>query len=383
MGDSRYHMAAVQGRHRTLGRLIIAATLVASGCRAGSALKQATTAAPRIAATVRVPTATATPVLEGAALSTPTVSAPQAPVSASPVDRAGALALGGATPVRSLPSMIEGTTVRTLPDRQPVEIQREVRGQRWVVGDQGWAMAIQDWSNIWYQIDGGYVYAGFVFIPRPGELNAVLDRSGAHWVDVDLNAQTATAMISDRSVHVAAATTGKPGFETPGGEHSVQYRKFNETMTSAQAAIQDPNEQYDVKNVLYTQYFDGAGDALHLNYWQPDGVFGRQRSSHGCVGLELHDAQFFWLFASSGSRVSIHPIASSTARPSSSPAASSTAAATSATGESPSATSLATTVPAPTQDPRLTERFTRTGAAEATIPPPPPPPVFPARPPAR
>jgi hypothetical protein len=227
-----------------------------------------------------------------------------------PIEHIDALALGGATPVRSAPSMIDGQTVATLADRQPIVIQREVRGQRWVVGDQTWAMAIQDWSNLWYQIDGGYVYAGFVYIPRPGELNSLADTSAEHWVDVDLTTQTARAMIGDQAVMTAAITSGKPGFETPVGEHAIEPwgRKFNETMTSTQAGIKDPQNQYDVHNVLYTQYFDTEGDALHLNYWQPAGVFGSQRTSHGCVGLQLHDAEYFWLFARPGTRVVIRPL---------------------------------------------------------------------------
>jgi hypothetical protein len=266
--------------------------------------------------------------------------------------------------------MSDGTTQRTLGDRQPLKILGEVRGERWVVGDQTWAMAIQDWTNIWYRVDGGYVYAGFVYVPRAGELEALGDRSATHWVDVDLNAQAATAMVGDRTVHVAQVTTGKPGFETPGGDHSVQYRKFNETMTSSQAAIQDPNEQYDVHNVLYTQYFDGSGDALHLNYWQPDSVFGRQRSSHGCVGLQLHDAQFFWLFASSGTKVSIHPQSSETPTPTST--ATPAPSATLATSPTPDVTAAPS---GQTQSPASIPATRRQG--QGSLPPMPPPPVFP------
>jgi hypothetical protein len=348
--------------------LLVAATFVIGGCGTGPVVSYPAIATPSI---VNLPSSTAT----GTPASTPTATPTEAAITSTPADYSGALALGGNTPVRSAPSMDDGSTVRTLADRQPVKILGEVRGQRWVVGDQTWAMAIQDWTNVWYKVAGGYVYAGFVYVPRPGEADALLDRGGAHWVDVDLNAQTATAMVGDRSVHMAAATTGKPGFDTPAGEHSVQYRKFNETMTSTQAAIQDPNEQYDVKNVLYTQYFDATGDALHLNYWQPDGVFGRQRSSHGCVGLELHDAQFFWLFTSSGSRVSIHPQPSSTPTPTSTPTVTATATSTASAPATATATATAGTPPAASQDPGSNERFSR-ATPTVTIPPPPPPPVF-------
>jgi lipoprotein-anchoring transpeptidase ErfK/SrfK len=58
--------------------------------------------------------------------------------------------------------------------------------------------------------------------------------------------------------------------------------------------------------VLFTQYFDRQGDALHLNYWRPESAFGAQPTSHGCVGMLLHDAQYLWLFAEPGMRVEIH-----------------------------------------------------------------------------
>jgi lipoprotein-anchoring transpeptidase ErfK/SrfK len=103
-------------------------------------------------------------------------------------------------------------------------------------------------------------------------------------------------------------TTGKSGYDTPQGHYQLwpSGRVYNETMTSSQAAIDDPAEAYNVKNVLYTQYFTGQGDALHLNYWQPEWVFGAQPTSHGCVGLMLHDAQWLWLFVQSGTMLNIH-----------------------------------------------------------------------------
>ena len=63
---------------------------------------------------------------------------------------------------------------------------------------------------------------------------------------------------------------------------------------------------YDVENVLFTQYYDQKGDALHLNYWRPVSVFGNTPTSHGCVGMLPHDAQYFWLFGAPGMRVEIH-----------------------------------------------------------------------------
>jgi hypothetical protein len=203
--------------------------------------------------------------------------------------------------VRSAPSSTEGQVVRRLASGSPVQILGVVKGERLVVGDQDWPMAQQSWTDNWYQVDGGYIYSGFVYIPRAGE-GSPFDRSGTRSIQVNTATQTLQAMIGGEVVFSAPVTTGKDGFDTPKGRYTVGGggRVVNETMTSSQAGINNPAEQYNVKNVLVTQYFDGAGDALHLNYWQPEGVFGAARTSHGCVGLLIHDAQWLWFFASGG-----------------------------------------------------------------------------------
>jgi lipoprotein-anchoring transpeptidase ErfK/SrfK len=131
--------------------------------------------------------------------------------------------------------------------------------------------------------------------PIPGP-----DVSGERWILVDLASQTATAMIGDAPLYTALVTTGKDGWETPRGEWAIVSRVENETMTSASIGAE---EYYVLTDVLYTQYFTTRGHALHLNYWRPDSYFGRVRSSHGCVGMRLADAEFFWKFATIGTRV--------------------------------------------------------------------------------
>lgn len=132
-------------------------------------------------------------------------------------------------------------------------------------------------------------------IPGPGV-------TGERWIDVDLEHQTATAMIGDRPLYTALVTTGKDGWETPKGTFHILRRVADETMTSASIGAE---EYYVLTHVLYTQYFTNQGHALHLNYWRPNYYFGRIRSSHGCVGMRLADAKFFWDFATYGTRVTI------------------------------------------------------------------------------
>jgi lipoprotein-anchoring transpeptidase ErfK/SrfK len=126
---------------------------------------------------------------------------------------------------------------------------------------------------------------------------------GERWIDVDLANQTATAMIGSQPLYSALVTTGKDGWETPRGTFHILSRVPDETMTSAAIGAE---EYYVLDHVLYTQYFTDRGHALHLNYWRDDSYFGRVRSSHGCVGMRLADAKFFWDFATFGTRVTVH-----------------------------------------------------------------------------
>ena len=249
------------------------------------------------------PPPTPSPTAAPTRTATPTPAPTQRPVQ---VARGSALIIGDGVAVRSAPSTKEGRVVASLGNLAQVQILGAVKGERWVVGDQDWPMVPHSWTDTWYQVDGGYVYSAYVFIPTANE-GSPFDRSAERSVQVDIRTQTLRAFVGERVVFTAAVTTGKNGFETPPGRYTVGAwgRVANETMTSGQAGINDEAEAYHVKNVLFTQYFDALGDALHLNYWQPESLFGNTRTSHGCVGLFLHDAQWLWLFTQGGVRLVI------------------------------------------------------------------------------
>lgn len=125
---------------------------------------------------------------------------------------------------------------------------------------------------------------------------------GERWILVDIANQTTSAMIGDEPIYTALVTTGTDGWDTPVGTWFIGYRVENETMTSESIGAE---EYYVLEDVLYTQYFTNEGHALHLNYWRTDDYFGNTRSSHGCVGMRLADAEFFWNFATIGTRVTV------------------------------------------------------------------------------
>jgi lipoprotein-anchoring transpeptidase ErfK/SrfK len=199
----------------------------------------------------------------------------------------------------------------TIRDLAKVSITAAVRGENWLVGSQTWVSSVPDWSSEWYQLgDGSFVYGPFVFVLAEGEISPLTPapQGQEKWIDVNLSEQRARAMVGGEAVFVAPISSGAPPFGTPIGSFAVQRdgRIAVERMTAAQAGYQAGQAQYDVERVLFTQYFDLGGDALHLNYWRPHSVFGRTPTSHGCIGLELHEAQYFWLFATAGTRVEIH-----------------------------------------------------------------------------
>jgi hypothetical protein len=202
--------------------------------------------------------------------------------------------------------------VQRLAAGSAVQLVAAVYGENWIIGDQDWVPLAHAWERVWYQLqDGSYVYRPFVMLASDGP--SARD-SGERYVVIDLDQQTAWAMEGDIPVRAMAVTTGEPEFATPVGEFRVQARVESERMTSASAGF-GADEHYDVQRVLFTQYFAAGGFALHLNYWQPNTVFGNYPTSHGCVGLQLADAQFLWLFGAHGMRVIIRESGGATPAP--------------------------------------------------------------------
>ncbi len=244
---------------------------------------------PTLKPTLRPTPHTPTPSPVPATPSPTPVPATPAPL---PVPSGAARIIGTGVQAHSEPASYSAVT-RSLPDGTAVTPTEIVYGQNWVVGDQALYAADQGWQDKWYRLaEGDYVYYAWVYVQFEGETQPWDVPAAGRWVDVDTTAQTLTAGAGDTTFFHAAITSGKPSTETPAGSWAVYTRIENETMQSNNLA-----DSYYVENVLYTQYIIG-GIALHLNYWQPNEVFGGYTTSHGCVGLKIHDAQWMWLFGS-------------------------------------------------------------------------------------
>jgi hypothetical protein len=135
------------------------------------------------------------------------------------------------------------------------------------------------------------------------QLNGAPGWSASIWprrIVVDISEQYLTAYEGETVVFRAAIATGRDGFNTPIGEYAIYYRLPMQTMRGTAGG-----ETWDVPNVPWVQYVVG-GVALHGTYWHDlwgTGV----RMSHGCINLNIDDAQWLYEWAEIGVPVTIQP----------------------------------------------------------------------------
>ncbi len=131
------------------------------------------------------------------------------------------------------------------------------------------------------------------------------DSPSGRWIDVNLTEPARiTAYEGDQAVHSALVIIGTQGRQTPTGHYRILRRVADETMDSATIGIpRNGPGGYYLRHVLYTQYFTNDGASLHYNYWSSN--FGHP-GSHGCLGMSLEDARWFWNWAGVGTPINIH-----------------------------------------------------------------------------
>jgi hypothetical protein len=192
---------------------------------------------------------------------------------------------GSAVHIRNLPVVAEETELRHLPNNSTLTVL-----------EKGTASDGAEWYRVG---DGQYIRAQEVRLPKPPP-----DLHEGRWIDVDLSQPAMiTAYEDDKAVYSALAIIGTEATPTLRGEFRVIRRVENETMDSSTVGIpRDAEGGYYLKDVLYTQYITSQGAAIHYNWWL--GTFGLP-GSHGCLGLNLADSEWFWEWASIGTPVTV------------------------------------------------------------------------------
>ncbi|MFI1073919.1 Ig-like domain-containing protein [Streptomyces puniciscabiei] len=101
---------------------------------------------------------------------------------------------------------------------------------------------------------------------------------------VDANTQTMTVVRDGRTIRSIPISTGSPQHTTYNGQMVIS-EKFTQTrMDSRTVGL---GGEYDIPDVPHAMRLTDSGTFIHGNYWYNRGnpPFGREGTSHGCVGL--------------------------------------------------------------------------------------------------
>ncbi|MGX1566227.1 L,D-transpeptidase [Streptomyces sp. NPDC055506] len=101
---------------------------------------------------------------------------------------------------------------------------------------------------------------------------------------VDVNTQTMTVVRDGKTIKTIPISAGSPEHTTYNGQMVIS-EKFTQTrMNSRTVGL---GGEYDIPDVPHAMRLTTSGTFIHGNYWYNKGnpPFGRQGTSHGCVGL--------------------------------------------------------------------------------------------------
>ncbi len=137
--------------------------------------------------------------------------------------------------------------------------------------------------------------------PVQQQLPAAAEWAPTNWVrhiEVDLTAQMLTAYEGGMAIYRAPVATGRDGFNTPTGTYAVYLKYPIQTMQGSAGG-----ESWYVPDIPWVQYVVG-GVAFHGTYWHDRWGSG-VRMSHGCINLNIDDAQWLYEWADIGTSVTI------------------------------------------------------------------------------
>ncbi|QDQ09548.1 L,D-transpeptidase [Streptomyces spectabilis] len=109
----------------------------------------------------------------------------------------------------------------------------------------------------------------------------------------DVAAYSMTVYRNGRKARRFAITSGRPGFETRNGVKVVLGKERSVRMYGASVGIPDEGpDSYDVR-VPYATRVTRSGEYVHAAPWAA-GSLGRANVSHGCTGMSIPDAKWFF-----------------------------------------------------------------------------------------
>ncbi len=148
------------------------------------------------------------------------------------------------------------------------------------------------WWKVSYAGRTGYVHGDYLARGGNGSAKSIV---------IDLSDQWVYAYEGGVQVFASPTSTGKDGFNTPIGSFSVLSKHRYSTMQGSAGG-----ETWYVPDVPFAMYFTDQGHAIHGAPWVPDYVFGSgTRLSHGCAGLSVGNAEWFFNWTPVGTPVQV------------------------------------------------------------------------------
>jgi lipoprotein-anchoring transpeptidase ErfK/SrfK len=111
---------------------------------------------------------------------------------------------------------------------------------------------------------------------------------------VDVKRHVMTVTINGKLTKTIPITAGKEGFTTRSGVKVIMEKYPTKRMDAATVGIKpgDPN-YYNIPDVKWAQRVTSSGEFIHGAPWS-GGSQGSENVSHGCVGMSLANAQWFY-----------------------------------------------------------------------------------------
>lgn len=121
------------------------------------------------------------------------------------------------------------------------------------------------------------------------------------WFVADITNKRMYAYEGTNLVRSFLISAGAPATPTVIGTYKIFSKYASQDMRGDNA----DGSRYFQPAVPYVNYFYG-GYAIHGNYWRPASYFGNINSSHGCIGINVADAEWIYNWGTIGTVVITH-----------------------------------------------------------------------------
>ncbi|MFJ8738221.1 Ig-like domain-containing protein [Embleya sp. NPDC127516] len=109
-------------------------------------------------------------------------------------------------------------------------------------------------------------------------------------VEVDIPKKRLTVIEDGTAVKTIKMSAGSNEFPTRGGTHVILNKNATETLDSTTVGLGD---SYNLPDVPWVVHFTSSGTFFHSAAWNTANI-GVANTSHGCVGMTVPDAEWFY-----------------------------------------------------------------------------------------